>query len=438
MKRMPRAFPLIVLLGLLLVPAVSGAGPASPPVLRHRYADGLTLLVRESPAAPVVAVSLQVRMGARWERAETAGISNLLQQTMVKGTARRTAAEIAETAEEIGGALSAASDTDSSEIRGTALARHWKALLNLVADVALRPSLPSEEIEKERGAILSRIRSRGDLPFSLAFDGLLASLYGPHPYGLPALGRQEALDRLDRASLLEHYRRFYLAGRMVLAVSGQIPTAAVVDEVGRLFTGLPAGSGAAPDAPPAPAPTYGRGVLERPAAQAQILVGYLTPPLSHPDYPAVKVLSALLGGGMSSRLFAELRNRQGLAYSLGSLYPSRVDTSSLVIHMGTAPDNLGRAEVGIGHETARIRQERVSEAELERAKAYLLGSLSMDRRTNTRQAWYLAFFELAGVGYEFLERYAGAVEAVGVDDVQRVAREYLARPTIVIVRPVPK
>lgn len=438
MKRMPRAFPLIVLLGLLLVPVVSGAGPASPPVLRHRYADGLTLLVRESPAAPVVAVSLQVRMGARWERAETAGISNLLQQTMVKGTARRTAAEIAETAEEIGGALSAASDTDSSEIRGTALARHWKALLNLVADVALRPSLPSEEIEKERGAILSRIRSRGDLPFSLAFDGLLASLYGPHPYGLPALGRQEALDRLDRASLLEHYRRFYLAGRMVLAVSGQIPTAAVVEEVGRLFTGLPAGSGAAPDAPPAPAPTYGRGVLERPAAQAQILVGYLTPPLSHPDYPAVKVLSALLGGGMSGRLFAELRNRQGLAYSLGSLYPSRVDTSSLVIHMGTAPDNLGRAEVGIGHETARIRQERVSEAELERAKAYLLGSLSMDRRTNTRQAWYLAFFELAGVGYEFLERYAAAVEAVGVDDVQRVARKYLARPTIVIVRPVPK
>jgi len=430
---------LIVAGGLSLLPSASLAGDPSPPVLRHRYAGGLTLLVRENPTAPVVAVSLQVRMGIRWERAESAGISNLLQHVMVKGTARRNAQEIAETAEDIGGGVTASADTDFSEIRGTALARHWKTLLDLVADVALRPSLPPDEIEKERRVVLSQIRSRADLPSSLTFDTLLAFLYGPHPYGLPALGQRQSVERVDRALLLDHYRRHYRAGRIVLAVSGQVSGPEVVEEVGRLFADLPGGPGAADPALPPPAGANVRQVLERPAAQAQIHMGYLAPPLSHPDYPAVKVLSTLMGGGMSGRLYTELRNKQGLAYSLGAVYPSRVDTSFFVIHMGTAPENLDRAEEGIRRETARIRQERVTEEdELQRAKAYLLGNLAMDRRTNARQAWYLAFFELAGVGHEFLDRYVTAVDAVTVEDIQRVAGRYLAAPTGVVLKPLPK
>jgi predicted Zn-dependent peptidase len=167
-------------------------------------------------------------------------------------------------------------------------------------------------------------------------------------------------------------------------------------------------------------------------------MGYLAPSLSHPDYPAVKVLSTLMGGGMSGRLFAELRNKQGLAYSLGALFPSRVETSFFVIHMGTAPENLERAEEGVKRETARIRQEEVAGDELQRAKAYLLGNLALDRRTNARQAWYLAFFELAGVGHEFLDRYVAAVEAVTAEDVLRAARRYLASPTVTVLRPPPK
>lgn len=438
MSLTPLSLCFLVAAGLSLLPSASPAGTPSPPVLRHRYASGLTLLVRENAVAPVVAVSLQVRMGTRWERAESAGLSNLLQHVMVKGTARRSAQEIAETAEEIGGSLSASGEADVSEIRGTALARHWKALLDLVADVALRPSLPPDEIEKERGVILSQIGNRADLPFPLTFDTLLAFLYGPHPYGLPALGQRQAVERVDRALLLDHYGRHYRAGRIVLAVSGQVSGPEVVEEVGRLFADLPGGPGAADPALPPPAGANVRQVLERPAAQAQIHMGYLAPPLSHPDYPAVKVLSTLMGGGMSGRLYTELRNKQGLAYSLGAVYPSRVDTSFFVMHMGTAPENLDRAEEGIRRETARVRQERVTEDELQRAKAYLLGNLAMDRRTNARQAWYLAFFELAGVGHEFLDRYVTAVDAVTVEDIHRVAGRYLAAPTGVVLKPLRK
>jgi predicted Zn-dependent peptidase len=179
-------------------------------------------------------------------------------------------------------------------------------------------------------------------------------------------------------------------------------------------------------------------MLERPAAQAQVLVGYLAPSLAGGDYAAVKVLTTLLGGGMSGRLFVQLRDKQGLAYSLGAIYPSRADTSFLVIHMGTAAENLARAEEGLRREVARVREERVTPEELQRARAYLLGNLAMDRRTNSRQAWYLAFFELAGVGHEFLDRYANAVEAVTIEDIQRVAGLYLTSPTVTVLKPIPK
>lgn len=429
-----RAF-LLTLAGLALPGPAFGTSPSAPALLRRRLASGLTLLVRENPAAPVVAVSLLVGMGSRWERPETAGISNLLQHVIVKGTARRNALEIAEAAERIGGSLSASGDTDFSEIRGSALARHWQRLLELVADVALQPTLPAAELENERRAVLSRIQSRADQPFPLAFDTLMRALYGPHPYALPSLGLKRVVERLERDGLLEHYRRHYRGDRMVLAVSGQVTASAVLDELSRLFAGLPGGTGEAEPVLPAPAPALSRELLERPTAQAQILFGYLAPPLNHADYPAVKVLNALLGGGMSSRLFVELRDKQGLAYVTGTIYPSRRDPSFFVAHIGTAPGNVARAEDGIRREVERVRQEPAFAEEVARARAYVLGTLAMDRRTNARQAWYMAFFEVTGAGEGFLDRYVAGVGAVTAEDVQRVARRYLGQPTIVVLRP---
>ena len=421
--------------GLLLL---SGTTAEASPIVRHRLPNGLTVVVRQNPAAPVVAVSLQVRMGARWEQAKSAGISNLLQHVVVKGTTRLNAVEIAEAAEGMGGAIGASGDTDFSEIRGTALARYWRSLLELIAEVVLRPSLPPEEVENERRVVLSQIRNRGDQPFPLAFDTLLRMLYGSHPYGLPALGLKESVEGLDRSALREHYQRHYRGDRMVIAVSGQVAAREVLAEVSRLFAALPTGADSPDPDPPAPGSAESQKVVSHPAAQAQILFGYLAPSLSHADYPAVKVLSTLLGGGMAGRLFAELRDKQGLAYVVGAMYPSRRDFSHFVIHMGTAPQNVGRAEQGIRMEVERIRQAEPSPEEVNRAKAYHLGNLAMDRRTNARQAWYLAFFELEGVGHEFLDRYAARVEAVTAADVRRVAQRYLDRPTVTIVSPPPR
>ena len=184
--------------------------------------------------------------------------------------------------------------------------------------------------------------------------------------------------------------------------------------------------------------TPDRAVLTRPAAQAQILMGFLAPPIGHPDYAAVKVLQTALGGGMSGRLFGELRDRQGLAYSTGAMYPFRISQGFLVAYIGTAPANAQRSEDAMKQQIERVGVERLSEAELARAKRYLLGQFDLDRRTNARLAWYAAFFETAGVGQGFAEAYARAVEAVTVDDVQRVARIYLSAPIVVRLEPTPR
>jgi predicted Zn-dependent peptidase len=214
-----------------------------------------------------------------------------------------------------------------------------------------------------------------------------------------------------------------------------VKTAEVIAEAERLFGGLPAAAPPPITPPPPPPAAVTREVIEVAGAQAQILIGGFAPTLSQPDHAAVKVLAAVLGGGMAGRFFSELRDKQGLAYTTGMAYPSRLDRGYIVAHLGTGPENVERAEAALRAELDRIQREPVPEAELQVAKSYLLGNLAMDRRTNARQAWYMNFYELAGVGQEFLDRYTAQVKAVTLADVQRVARQYLGTLRTVIVRP---
>ena len=425
---------LLLALALVGTAAVAEAA-APPPVSRHVLPNGLTVVVREDVTLGVMAAALHVRAGSLFETANTAGITNFLQRVMLRGTQRYTALGLTEAIEDLGGTLEAAGDVEYGDVHGTALARNWEPMLRLVAEVALRPTLPAEEIERERRLILSAIQARGDTPFQRAFDSVLSDLYGPHPYAWPSVGRRESIERISREMLREHYTSIYRADRMVLAVSGNVPAARVVRMAERLFRDLPAPAAAARVSPTEATSRGGRRLVERPVQQAQVLVGYLGPALLDPDYAAARVLGTVLGGGMSGRLFRELREQRGLAYSVGMLGSFRTGPSFLVSYLGTAPPNAEAAEAGMLAEIERIRGEPVNERELARAKAYLLGNLAMDRRTSTRHAWYLAFFEVIGAGWDFPERYARAVEAVTPADIARVAQRYLTRPTVIVLQP---
>jgi predicted Zn-dependent peptidase len=205
--------------------------------------------------------------------------------------------------------------------------------------------------------------------------------------------------------------------------------------VQRLFGAVPAGTTAAPTIPAPPAMTASREVFKVPGAQAQIFMSTLAPPLTHPDYPALKVMSAILGGGMASRFFSELRDQQALAYATAALYPPRLDTGSFVAVLGTGPDNVAKAEAALKDQLRRIQQEPASEQEVAIARSYVVGTQQMDRRTNARQAWYLAAAELAGLGHDYFDKYAAAVKKVTPADVTRVAKQYLGVVRTVIVHP---
>ena len=428
----------VLMLGSALMACALGLGIShaqDQPVARQVLANGLTVLVRENPAVGVVAVSLQVRAGSRFETESKAGITNFLHRVMVRGTARRTAIQLAIGAEDIGGSIDANSEVEAAEIRGQALARHWETLLDLVADVALQPALRPDEIEKERRLILGQIKARADAPFSFTFDALLRELYGTNPYGRSQFGLKESIERLTRDDLLAHYRAIYQPDQMVLAVSGQVERKAVFKAAQRLFGRMPRSGPGTQAALPVSEPPGERKVITRPAQQAQILVGYLGPGLADPLYPAARVLSAVLGGGMAGRLFVELRDRRGLAYSTAAFMPYRTGPTFLIAYLGTAPASAAAAEAGVLQELERVRAAPISADELARAKAYIRGQLVMDRRTNARLAWYLAFFETVGAGSDFPDRYSRAIDAVTVEDVARAAERYLTRPTIVVLQP---
>ncbi|HET8576185.1 MAG TPA: pitrilysin family protein [Methylomirabilota bacterium] len=424
-----------IALGLLLALGAAPALAQSTGVTRTRLPNGLTVLVRENPTAPVVAVSLMVKMGTRWESRQTAGISNLLQLMMVRGTDTRSGVQIVEAADRMGGSIEATGDVDASEIAATALSRYWVELLELVADVALHPSMPDGTLQAVRDFLVRQIRNRGDKPYDVGLDTLTDRIFRPHPYAWDPIGLKDSVERIDRAALLAHYRRHYVPGGLVLAVSGRVKSAEVVAQAKRLFGEMT--PGAVPPVPAAkpPAPAATREVLIVPGAQAQILMGSLAPSLTDPNYPAVKVLSTVLGGGMAGRFFSELRDKQGLAYTTATQLPARVETSYLLASIGTAPENAAKSEAALKGELDRVQREPVPEEELQVAKSYLLGNLAMDRRTNARQAWYLAAYEIDGVGYEYLDRYVQQVRAVTAADVQRVARKYLATLRTIVVQP---
>jgi zinc protease len=427
--------PLCLALLIVLAAPLRLFAAGAEQVHRERLDNGLTVMVRENSLAPVVAVSLFLKMGGRWESAQNAGISNFLQAVIVKGTTKRDGAELADAIAGLGGKMTAYGEVDYSEVRGAALARFWRELLGLTAELAREPKLAPADVDAERDWLLSRLQRRRDSAPGRAFDELFALLYGPHPYGRPPLGTRESLTRIDHAALVEWYRSFYRPERMILVVSGQVGTDEVRAEVRRLFGGMVRGGGTAPPSNPRPVPARRRVVIEQPAQQAQIVVGALAPALDDADHAPVKVLSTLLGGGMAGRLFVEIRDRRGLAYSATSYYDPVKEPGALVLYLGTAPDNAERAEAALGREIERIRTEPVGADELTRAKNYLLGKYEMDRRTNERRAWYLGFYELQDVGADYPERYRRDVERVTAADVLRVAQRYLTGFTTVVLRP---
>ncbi len=410
----------------------------------HTFENGLTLIHREETHTPIVGVCVAIRSGAASDPRDRAGLSNLLVEMLPKGTRNRTADEIAEELGQLGSALSVSARHDFSTIQLQCVDRDLAPTMELLADILFEPTFLVDELELEKKHLLSQIRRREDQIATQAGRRFRELLFGPHPYGVPVLGYPDTLVAITAEELAARHRERFRVSNMIVSVVGN----AGFDEVRRLVERT------FPEVqrPVEPEHLAGKtiatpGVREtvrRDSSQAYVILGTLTCPLGDPDEPAVRVADAILGSGMSSRLFQELRDKRGLAYSVGSMVSFQRDQGFFMVSIGTSPGNIrfnpqapddSLAEAGLWFEVERLKTTPVGEDELERAKNYIAGTYLHSHERNAQKANYLAYWHLTGRGVDYDRRYLDDIRAVTPRDVMRVANKYFIVPTTVVVGP---
>lgn len=418
---------------LVILILLSGCLSQAPPeaVSKTVLDNGIVVLLKENPG-DIVAIKLIINAG-QWSEGEDKGTRNFLQQVLLKGTAKRSAEELALETESLGIQLSASAAEDYADITAVATKERFFEALEILNDVAANPAFPLSEVEKERRLILAAIEAREDNPFNAGHDLFLSTLYGSSSYGTSVLGEGEIVAKLPLERLRAFYTEQYVPSNMVLAIVGGVKKDTALREVRKTF-GTLAGEKAQASTTRESVKKGEKARKTKELAQAVVLVGYPAPEITSEDYPALKLANAVLGDGMSSRLFQELRDKQGLAYAVGSFYPSRKGESYIAAYIGTAPEN---ADVVVELLTLEFEnlKKGVPLDEVSKAKKKLVGNFKLSHESNAEQAFYLAWYETLGLGYEFDSEYPQLIEKVTPEDIARVAEKYFNDPVVAVVGP---
>ncbi len=414
----------------------AGAESLIKGVQREVLPSGLTVVTRETSSTAIVAVEVMVRMGVRFEPDSRAGLSVLAASCLLKGTASRSSEQIALEVESLGARIASTCGSDCGTVALLATGEGLDGALEVLFDVLTAPSFPDAEVARERALLEEAIRAKRDDLLGSAFDLFQEEFYGKHPYHKPRLGYEKTVGLLGRGDLVDFHAERFVPSNMVVSAVGNFDSRRFRQRVGEALAGLKGGPVLEAEDDEWTSPVEPRETIcERKAERAWIVVGYPAPAHAAPGYPAAEVLDAIVGGSMNSRLFVELREKRGLAYQVGALYAARPGPSFIAAYAATDPRQFEEMKSGMSGCMVALASDGVEEDELERARQYLKGTFVMKQETAGAQASMLGIAELDGLGYEFVGRYPGLIESVTVDDVARVAREYLAIETVAAVLP---
>ncbi len=413
---------------------------AAPQTQKFRFDNGMTLLVRENHAVPLVAMQA-VFLGGLWvEDAAHNGVMNFVAEMMTKGTAQRRARVLAEEIESIAGDLSGFAGRSSFGVAAEMRNRDFGRGLEMLADILRYSSFDRDELEKKRDDLLAALKHEEDDLFKVAFTLCTQSLFPDHPYGLKVLGTPESVSQLTQDDLLRWYQGYATPNNLVLAIAGDIEAEVVQQDVTRLFgvwqpglLDLPSQGRTVP-----PAAANGPVVCPRDKEQTHIIVGMRGTSLRHPDRYALRVLESILAS-QGGRLFVELREKQSLAYTVTARSLEGLDPFIFFVYLATSPEKSEVALDGIRKELLRVRDHGVTPHEVERAKRYLVGSYEIELQKNSALAAMLAFDERYGLGYDEVVSYAQNIMAVTPEMVHHVAHTYLTvdQSSVIIVGPSP-
>jgi predicted Zn-dependent peptidase len=388
-------------------------------------ANGLTVLTHPMPQIETVALGIWVKAGARDELPEENGIAHFLEHMAFKGTARRTAQGIAEEIENVGGEINAATGMETTTYYARVMKNDWKLALDILADIFMESTLDADEMERERDVILQEIAASKDQPDDLVFDLSQAASFGDHPLGRSILGPASLIETLSREQMIAWRARNYWASRIVVCAAGNIDHQAFAKVAENLFGHMERGQ-----APQRQSPLFASGssIEQKPLDQTHIVLGFAAPHYRDPRIYQLQVLSSVLGGGMSSRLFQEVREKRGLCYSVFAYGTSYEDVGQFGVYAATSPDHTPEL-IDVTAEVMLSMAKAVTEKEVARAKAQLKTSLVMNLESASSRAdqvarQYLAFGEVPEVS-QLVKR----IEAVEADNVRDLAAEvFSAKP----------
>jgi predicted Zn-dependent peptidase len=383
--------------------------------------SGLRLVTESMANVRSVTVGIWLTRGSRHESDAESGVAHFVEHMLFKGTTSRSAKDIAQTIDGIGGQLDAFTAKEYASYYIKVLDEHLPIAIDLLSDMIMRPALAPADIVREQGVILEEIKMVEDAPDDLVHELFAQQFWSRHPLGRPILGTPETVGSFSAEGLRRYFSRTYVAPHIVIAAAGNLEHGRLRDLVERAFADLPNLGPPAPTAPPDVSP----GVVTRrkEIEQSHICIGTHAYPQVHEDRHALYLLNTILGGSMSSRLFQHIREERGLVYVVFSNLTTYSDAGMISVYAGCAADKVDEVVALTLTELRTLRDEPVGADELRRAKDHLKGSLMLGLESTSSRMSHIARQELY-FGRQFtLDEMLASIERVPVEDVQRVARD---------------
>ncbi len=415
-----------------------GAAEAMPRVDRSILSNGLVLLFAEEHSLPVVNFYLLIDAGSRTDPIGQEGVAHLTAKALLLGTSQRTASRLNDELDAMGAVLSSSCNKDYATLSLEVLKKDVQNGLALFVEVVTSPSFPRKELRREIERIKASIKASEQRPGECAMRQFAEAVFQGSPYGHAVEGNEHALDNLTRAQVRRFYRTYYEPGNSILVVVGDMTLDELrthVIPVLEQWSGQPRSSRVSNlDARSMPEMREKIVGIDRPTNQSHIVMGHVGISRDNPDFYALSVMNYILGGGgFASRLFNEIRNRRGLAYSVSSLLTTGKYQGSFGIVLQTKHASAQEAIDLTRQEVERIRTEGVTDEELQSAKRYLTGSFPLRIDTSEELSQFLVQVEYYGLGLDYPEKYNALINALSKEDIMRVARTYLHPDACVLV-----
>jgi predicted Zn-dependent peptidase len=402
---------------------ISAAAVPVGDVEKTILANGVRIVTETMPHVRSVAVGVWVGQGSRREQPQENGICHFIEHMLFKGTTSRSAEDIARSVDSIGGNLDAFTAKEPVSFNTKVLDEHLPLAFDVLSDLVLHPVFLPEDIEKEKGVILEELKMDADNPEYLVHEIFTANFWKDHPLGKPILGTKETVRRFNRDLIHQYWSTHYTPASLTITAAGNLRHDDIVRLVRERFSDLPPGPEPQQDKPPA---THARISVRQKKSleQVHICLGVPSSALAHEDRFVCYVLNTVLGGGMSSRLFQNIRERQGLAYAVFSELNAYRDTGCLSVYAGTSTESARKVVKSILAEFSRLKDVPVDAEELRRAKDYIKGSLMLSLESTSSRMANLARQEIYFGRFFTMDELLESVERVTAADVQRIAQAF--------------